>query len=154
MRIEQTQVLTKDQKKEIVDLWNKEYPTHLAYKHVSEFDEYLAGLTGYQHLLVHDEDKSINAWFMTFTREQARWFSMIVDSSLQGQGIGSQLLNAAKTTETELNGWATDHDRDVKADGTAYPSPIGFYLKNDFKILEDIRLEKGELSVVKIRWRE
>ena len=78
---------------------------------------------------------------------------MILDRDLQGKGLGSHLLDLAKEQEKELNGWVVDHDRDVKRDGTPYRSPVNFYLKNDFLIIADERLETEHLSTVKIQWR-
>lgn len=154
MEISKTNHLTKSQKQDIVRLWNAEYPAHLNYEDVSGFDNYLKGLTKPVHFIIGDEHNQLQAWMVTFTRDEARWFAMILDTSLQGKGIGSRLLDEAKTLETELNGWATDHTRDSRADGKPYPSPIGFYLKNGFEVLTGIRLEKGLLSTVKIRWRK
>lgn len=153
MQIIRMPSLSSSQKKDIVRLWNAEYPAHLNYKDISGFDNYLKGLVKPLHFIISDENECIQAWLVTFTRDEARWFAMILDSSLQGKGIGSQLLIDAKKDETELNGWVTDHNRDVRADGKPYPSPIGFYLKNGFEVLSDIRLEKGPLSTVKIRWQ-
>lgn len=153
MQTSQTHALNSTQKEDIVRLWNVEYPAHLNYSDVSGFDNYLKGLSDPLHFVISDEHGHVHAWLVTFTRDEARWFAMILDSTLQGQGIGSQLLTAAKTVETELNGWATDHNRDIKANGKPYRSPIGFYLKNGFEVLSDTRLEKGLLSTVKIRWQ-
>ncbi|MCE7993430.1 MAG: GNAT family N-acetyltransferase [Roseivirga sp.] len=154
MEITRTNTLSQSQKQDIIRLWNKEYPAHLSYGTDSEFDSYLAGLSNPLHLTISDQHEQIMAWLITFTRDASRWFAMIIDQSLQGQGIGSRLLDEAKKSETELNGWATDHNRDVRADGRPYPSPIGFYLKNGFEVLTDTRLEKGALSTVKIQWRK
>lgn len=150
--ITQTTSLTLSQKEAILSLWNHEYPGHLQYKDLSGLQNYLDSLIEPLHYTISDKNQQIKAWLVTFTREGARWFAMIVDGSLHGKGIGTQLLNAAKAHETELNGWATDHNRDLKADGTPYPSPIEFYRKNDFEVLTDVRLEKGSLSTVKIKW--
>ncbi len=135
-------------------LWNGEYPVHLNYKDVAGFEQYLDGLSQPVHLTINDKEGTVKGWLILFTREDARWFAMILDGSLQGKGIGSRLLAEAKKLETELNGWATDHGRDLRVDGSPYPSPIGFYQKNGFEVLSDIRLEKGDLSTVKIRWRK
>ncbi len=152
MEILKTYELTIQQKQGILRLWNAEYPAHLNYPDISGLEQYLEGLADPRHFLIVDEKAEVQAWLSTFTRDEARWFAMIVDSSLQGRGIGSQLLNEAKKQESELNGWATDHNRDKRTDGKAYPSPILFYIKNGFEVLDDIRLEKGALSTVKIRW--
>lgn len=154
MPISQIHTLNTEQKMDIVRLWNTEYPVHLNYRDLSGFDEYLQGLTQPLHFILNDVQNHIQAWLVTFTRDDARWFAMILDGALQGQGIGSKLLDEAKKLENELNGWVTDHSRDIRTDGKPYHSPIGFYLKNGFEVLPDIRLEKGSLSTVKIRWRK
>lgn len=152
MEILKTYKLTIQQKQDILRLWNAEYPAHLNYQDVTGLEKYLGTLTNAVHWIISDPSEHIKAWLTTFTRDEARWFAMIVDGSLQGQGIGSRLLDAAKKQEQELNGWATDHDRDKRADGKPYSSPIHFYLKNGFEVLHNTRLEKGALSTVKIRW--
>lgn len=154
MQITRTKALSRSQKQDIVRLWNTEYPVHLNYKDVAGFEQYLDGLSNPAHLTINDQEGSVKAWLIIFTRDDARWFAMILDASLHGKGIGSKLLDEAKKLEGELNGWATDHGRDKRADGKPYPSPIGFYLKNDFEVLSGTRLEKGALSTVKIRWRK
>lgn len=47
-----------------------------------------------------------------------------------------------------------DHDKDIKANGKQYMSPLNFYLKQGFTIIEDERLELATLSAVKIVWFE
>ncbi|GAB5522461.1 MAG: hypothetical protein Roseis2KO_03330 [Roseivirga sp.] len=153
MEISKATYLSPHQKQDIVGLWNAEYPAHLSYEDISGFDHYLDGLSDPVHFIIYDRDRHVQAWLITFTRDNARWFAMILNGSLQGKGMGSKLLDEAKKLEDELNGWATDHSRDVRADGKPYPSPIGFYLKNGFEVLPDIRMEKGALSTVKIRWK-
>ena len=90
---------------------------------------------------------------MTFTRDSSRWFAMIVDSSAQGKGYGTQLLNVAKAIEPELNGWATAHNRYTKSNGEPYLSPLNFYRKNGFTILENVRFTSEKLFAVKIQWK-
>ncbi len=141
------------QVQQLLLLWNKEYPEQLAYNDIAGFRSYLSGLTDPAHFLLFDEDSYIRAWAFTFTREAERWFAIILDESVQGKGVGTQLLSALKQNETCLNGWATDHDRYFKKDQTPYRSPIDFYLKNGFKLCDDVRLETEKLSAVKITWK-
>ncbi len=77
---------------------------------------------------------------------------MILDSAIQGKGYGSELVNLAKTENSQLNGWVIDHDLDQKVNGEPYSSPIQFYMKNDFKIAVDSRLENDKISAVQISW--
>ena len=58
----------------------------------------------------------------------------------------------AKEKENSLNAWVIDHNRDLKANGDAYRSPLEFYLKNGFKLLSDIRLELTNISAVQVNW--
>lgn len=133
-------------------IWNAEYPAHLAHKALTDLDSYLTGLGNPEHLLVTDEAKKVIGWLVTFDRDNARWFTLLLDRTIHGKGIGSHLLDIVKNSCKELSGWVTDHGNDKRADGSTYPSPINFYKKNGFRVLENIRLEKGALSAVKIQW--
>ncbi|MEO8416533.1 MAG: hypothetical protein ABI472_22910 [Ginsengibacter sp.] len=90
---------------------------------------------------------------MKFVREKETWFTITIDSSVQGQGKGSQLLNKLKEHEQSLNGWVIDHDSEIKQSGEIYNSPLPFYLKNDFLVYPEIRLEIPILSAAKITWQ-
>lgn len=100
------------------------------------------------------ENNSIGGWYFDFVREQEKWFAIILDSSLQGKGFGTKLLNMAKEKEPELNGWVIDRDTDRKRNGDLYRSPLPFYLKNGFEKISDTRLELEKISAVKITWRK
>ena len=152
MKISQTKQLSDQHKSGIYDIWNTEYPDHISYTTIADLETYLAGLKESYHFIIVNDYGGLMGWLVTFTREKERWFAMILHQELQGKGYGSRLLNAAKEREKALNGWVTDHDRDKKADGKPYRSPVDFYLKNGFEVLNDTRLEKGQLSTVKIRW--
>lgn len=153
MRITLAKELTLSQKEAVLRIWNEEYGEKLM-KTMQGFEEYLSKLGKVQHFLMYDETDALWGWAATLDREGERWFAIIMDGSVQGKGYGRQLLNAIKEHEPILNGWVTDHNRDVKRNGQAYSSPMGFYLKNGFEVLEDVRLETEELSAVKIRWRK
>ena len=77
---------------------------------------------------------------------------MLVGSSLQGQGMGSQLLKLAKQYNSELNGWVIDNGEELKQNGGCYKSPIGFYLKNDFEVRSDVLMKKKNISAIKVTW--
>lgn len=87
-----------------------------------------------------------------FTRDEEIWFSIIINKNHQKRGIGRMLLNKAKEGYIVLNGWVVDKDSYLKQDGSPYSSPLGFYQKNGFEVLPEIRLSNEKLSAVKIRW--
>lgn len=139
------------QKEAIVKIWNQEYSEQLAYDSIASFDQWMAKIDDLNHLLVLDIQDNIIAWAADFFRDDERWFSILITRAKQGKGLGRLILEQLKSTNTTLNGWAVDHSKDVRSDGTPYPSPIGFYKKNGFQILQD-RFEEKQLSAVKIRW--
>ncbi len=154
MRIESAKILTTPQKEIITQLWNAEYPKQLNFEGVDGFDNFLDSVSDQTHYLLIDENGELKGWFMTFTRQDERWFSVIVDGNEKQKGYGTQLLNELKVDEVEINGWAVEHDNYLKNNGENYRSPIGFYRKHGFEILLDIKLEKEEYYCVKIKWKK
>ena len=154
MEFIRTKELSKVWKTEILELWNKEYPQKLNYKSLLDFEYYLEILTNQSHIVIIDENQNIKGWYFDFIRDGEKWFAILLDSKIQGQGFGTQLLNLAKEGASELNAWVIDHDNDLKQNGEFYKSPLPFYLKNGFEKLSGIRLELDKLSAVKIRWGE
>lgn len=147
-----TEKLTNEQKIEIFHIWNNEYPKKLAFQKVENFDEYLSKLEKpMHHILLNNKDKIIG-WGIDFYRDNQKWFALLIDNKEQKNGFGKKLLNELKKHNTELNGWVIDHDNDIKITGEKYNSPLGFYLKNNFEILSEHRLENEILSAVKINW--
>lgn len=151
MQIKTYNSLTDFQKNEIVKLWNKEYPSNLIYKSIDEFDEYLSKLIDPEYFIV-SSDNDILGWAVVFFREQEIWFAIILDSKVQSKGLGTKLLKELKVKYNTLNGWVVDHDNFSKIDGSNYKSPMQFYLKNNFFICENVRIENEKISAVKIRW--
>ncbi len=146
--------LSKKDKKEILDLWNNEYPEKLNYQSLSEFENYLENLTEQSHILMKDKDQCIKGWYFNFIRENEKWFAIILDSKFHSKGFGTKILNLAKEKESELNGWVIDKGNDKKKNGEPYKSPLNFYLKNGFVKFAKERLELEKLSAVKIRWEK
>ncbi len=107
-----------------------------------------------KHFFAVDENNQMQAWAVIFERDYEKWFAIIVDSELHQIGLGRKILNRLKTFSTELNGWVIDHEKDTKANGEPYRSPLTFYMKNDFNLLPETRLELDKISAVKINWRE
>lgn len=139
-------------KAEILELWNNEYPQKLIYHSLEDFERYLENLTDQSHIFMFNENKKIIGWYFDFMRDEERWFAIILDSKIQGQGFGTKILDLAKEKELELNGWVIDHNNDKKRNGEIYKSPLGFYLKSGFNELSSKRLELDKLSAVKIKW--
>ena len=140
------------QKKDIYQLWNSEYPAQLGYQRFSDLELYLANLKNPVHYFLGDDDGKAIGWAFVFERDDERWFAIIVDGSMHQKGLGSLLLNMLKENEPILNGWATDHNRYVKQDGRPYPSPVAFYLKNGFIVHHEERLDNDKINAVKIVW--
>jgi GNAT superfamily N-acetyltransferase len=137
---------------QLLELWNNEYPQKLNYTSLATFDEYLTKLNKLRHFLVVDNQNKAKGWAFSFERDNERWFAIIVSEKYQNKGIGLQLLNHLKNAETELNGWVIDHNNDVKKNGKIYNSPLAFYKKSNFEVLEQERFESEKISAVKIKW--
>ncbi|QNM84571.1 N-acetyltransferase [Polaribacter pectinis] len=146
--------LSKIDKKEILNLWNAQYPEKLNYQTLLEFERYLENLAEQSHILMKSENQSIKGWYFDFIRDKEKWFTIILDSKFLGKGLGTKILNLAKEKESELNGWVIDHNRDKKQNGEAYISPLNFYLQNGFEKLTENRLEMDKISAVKIKWKK
>ena len=153
MKFTEVKDLTNQQKREVLNLWNTEYPVKLFLPNISEFDEYLEPLTEKSHTLLIDEDGTIKGWLILFVRDNEQCFALILDSSLQGKGWGSKFLDWAKGRKQELIGWVVDNDDELKRNGEYYKSPILFYKKNNFEIHPEIQLIKKEVKGIKVIWR-
>ncbi|MHA6697824.1 hypothetical protein [Chryseobacterium sp. A321] len=147
-----TSVLSDHQKEALRNLWNTEYPSRLEFESLESVDRYLEGLSEARHYLLM-ESENIVGWAARFKREDRSWFAVILSKEVQGKAEGTKLLNLLKQKEQALYGWVIDGNEEVKKDGTFYRSPLEFYLKNDFVVLENERLELPTLSAVKIVWR-
>src|ERR1700744_2921967 len=112
----ETSTLTQAQKESVLSLWNQEYPESLHYE-LADFEKYLSALTNGQHYLLSEDDDVVKGWAFTFTRDEQKWFAIILDHSIQVQGYGTQLLNRLKETEPILHGWVIDHNRAIKPNG-------------------------------------
>jgi GNAT superfamily N-acetyltransferase len=153
MKFTEIKTLNEKQKLEIIELWNNEYPKELSHNSLSEFDQYLLTLSDKSHILLSDKNGAVKGWLIYFVRDNEQCFAMLLDSSLQGQGLGSKFLNLAKERNSELNGWVIDNDNEPKENGENYKSPIGFYRKNGFEIRTDIQLKKKSINGIKVIWK-
>jgi len=152
MEIVTSTFLTDFQKECAYKLWNNEYPRNLQHKTITEFDEYLNGLQKVKHYLLIDSEGVITAWAAKFKRNDEIWFAIIINSTVHGKGYGTAILNEIKKEEQHLVGWVIDHERDSKVNGNRYRSPLAFYIKNQFNILYNSRIESPTISAVKIIW--
>ena len=154
MKFLQTSTLTLPQKTELIALWNRESPENITHESMADLEKYLTSLEDVVYTLTLDDKEKIVGWFADFDREGERWFAMLLDASIHGKGVGSQLLSRAKDRHEALSGWVIDHTNDKKLNGEPYLSPVNFYLKNGFEIISDVRLELDHLSCVKMRWEK
>lgn len=145
--------LTEQQKQTLLDIWNAEYPQQLCMPGMAEFNAYLSTLINPRYLLLKIGKGEFIGWAASFTRDGMRCFLIMLKSKAQGKGYGALLINALKGKEDALFGWAVDHDRYLKIDGTPYASPLYFYQKNGFTINNKLRLETGILSAVGVSWQ-
>ncbi len=149
-----TKTLSQIQKNQLLDLWHDQYPETLAYKNRQSFEDYLISLKSPQHTLVVDENGGIKGWLLKMIRDKSDWIAIVLDKSIQFQGYGSKLLDKVKAESDEINAWVVDHDNYKKADGSTYPSPLNFYIKNGFRVVPEERLDKTKITAVKIQWQK
>lgn len=152
MNFIKTDILSQASKEAVLRLWNNEYPKMLALNSTEELDDFLNEFNSKCYMFVSDEKHGIIAWLVCFLRDKERWFSIIVDGKFIGAGLGSKLLKKAMSKYDELNGWVIDHNNEVKLNGEPYVSPLPFYLKHKFELLSENRLEKENISAVKVKW--
>lgn len=151
MYIHKASQLNQDQTNAVFQLWNNEYPAQLRYQELSQLDNYLSPYTGI-HYLLYTSKQEILGWAFSFQRTEENWIAIILDHKVQGQGYGRTLLNEMKADFSILNGWVINNNQYQKENGTPYPSPLEFYLKNGFRIFPEDRLETPQISAVKIQW--
>lgn len=154
MTIIQTKSLNQIQKEAIFNLWNSEYPEKLNYETIQQLDDYLDLLLEQKHYLLLAENHKITGWCFTFLRDSEKWFAIIIANEFQGKGFGKLLLETIKKEGKLLNGWVTNHNKDYKNNGEIYKSPLGFYLKNGFKVIENQVLKTDKISAIKIFWED
>ena len=141
-------------KLDIIQIWNREFPIQLQHRDPDSFEKYLSTIAGASHILVLNDEDTVMGWAATFNRHGSKWFLILLDSEIQGKSLGKRIIITLKQMENELNGWVVDHDKDIKEGGMRYQSPLGFYLKFGFEVLEAERLEKDGLSSVRIQWKK
>jgi hypothetical protein len=153
LQIYRTTHLDEPAKRQLLLLWNTEYPAKLSYNNLVEFDAYLQNLSNLEHFLLATGSNIVRGWAFIFERQDEKWFAIILSQEVQLQGWGRKILDILKQSEMVLNGWVIDHNNDWKMNGHSYVSPIRFYEKCGFEVLDGVRLELNKISAVKIRWR-
>ena len=140
---------------QITDLWNTNFPKGLAFQGQESLTSFLNKVSPLHHFIYSDPHNSekVGAWLCVFERDQDVWFSIIVDASLQGKGVGRQLIESAKEVCEILNGWVVDRSEYVTAAGKPYQSPLKFYEKLGFQFLPEEKFPSDSLSCIKIRWK-
>lgn len=149
MKIIRTKKLDEVTHGEINELWDNEYPVRLNGRYLTLLD----GVENFEHFLIRNHQDSLLAWTVYFEKEGEIRFSIIVDPKAAGKGLGTILLDQLKKELDEFYGWVVDIEGDVKKDGSFYSSPLNFYRKNGFVVLEDVRIDNDVLNAVKIRWK-
>jgi hypothetical protein len=149
MRVIHTEQLSKNQYQQIDFLWNKEYPKNL----MNRFSMLLADAKHYRHFILEKEQNIIVGWAVLFDTENETRFSILVAESYKRKGLGCQLIGELKKACSSFYGWVIDHNNDMKDDGSIYHSPLPFYVKLNFQVLHDQRLETPIISAVKVKWQ-
>ncbi len=129
-------------------MWNDEFPIKLK----NRFAILLEGAENFNHYIILDTSQNIMAWAVDFEKEKEIRFSIIVSSNHKGKGLGSILVERLKTENKLFYGWVIDHNNDVKGNGEQYQTPLPFYLKHEFVVLNEVRMETEIISAVKIKW--
>jgi GNAT superfamily N-acetyltransferase len=106
------------------------------------------------HYIIENEKQEIIAWGVMFEKEDEHRFSILVVKKYQGQELGKQLIDSFKKDYPIFYGWVIDHDNDVKINGEKYVSPLPFYLKHGFKILNEQRIDTEMISAVKVEFKD
>lgn len=151
MRILKLKELNAIQVKDIMEIWNNEYPVSLNFKGLDEFNKYLLNLQNAEHYIVLSGDR-VSGWIATFDRFDQKWFVMLIASQYQSKGLGARLINEVKPNSKELYGWVVDQDIYFKLNGQPYSSPLGFYQKMGFEITNE-ELKNEKLRAIKIKWK-
>ena len=147
----ETEELNVDQKSQLLTLWNSEYPKAIMHSDIASLDAYFGKLQNLEHTMLLDQNNEIAAWYFDFVRNDENQFAIIISSKYQGKALGKKLIHSAKVKHNKLTAWVVDESNFEKTDGTLYRSPLSFYEKNGFTVLND-RWDSDVLNTVKIRW--
>ena len=149
-----TQVLNQQQQFELLKCWNEVYPLNLKFDDLGKMKIYFDGLQKLEYFLLIDSSIPATAFSFRFIRDEELWLAMLMPPAMQGKGYGSKLIEELTENINSISAWVVDHERDVKADGSPYISPLLFYLKERFEIQEGVRLETDTISAAKLVWKK
>lgn len=149
-----TQVLNQQQQFELLKCWNEVYPLNLKFDDLGNMKIYFDGLQKLEYFLLIDSSIPATAFSFRFIRDEELWLAMLMPPAMQGKGYGSILIEELTENINSISAWVVDHERDVKADGSPYISPLLFYLKERFEIQEGVRLENDTISAAKLVWKK
>jgi len=144
--------LSDEDKTIVCQLWNDEYPKQLHFQSIVDFELYLNNLKEQYHVILYSNQQRIIGWYVEFTREDERWFALIIGAKFHKKGLGTKMLAMAKEKHEILNAWVIAHNSYLKSNGEVYISPLAFYLKNGFRLVEGINLATDKIAAVKIKW--
>lgn len=147
----ETSLLSPEFKQQVFELWNHEYPVDIKQGTLEDMLHYMDGLEGLRHGLILDDTGRCQAWFATYLKDGEHRFIIVVSSAVHGKGYGSFIMEHLKKGLDSLYGWVIDEDRYKKENGQTYRSPLEFYIKQGFEVLEE-RLERQLISAVKVKW--
>lgn len=148
MRITKTKIISQLQTEQINALWDNEFPEKLN----GRYPLLLEDARSFDHYIIEDDAQKIIAWAVIFEKDQQIRFSLIVAANQQRNGLGGLLIERLKTDYQEFYGWVIDHNDDLKTNGEHYLSPLPFYLKHGFEILNDQRIDSPMIKAVLIKW--
>lgn len=148
MPITKTKILSQIQNEQINALWDSEFPKKLN----GRYPLLLKDATSFDHYIIEDDAQKIIAWGGVFEKDQQIRFSLIVAANQQRNGLGGLLIERLKTDYQEFYGWVIDHNDDLKTNGEHYLSPLPFYHKHGFEILNDQRIDSPMIKAVLIKW--
>lgn len=117
----------------LFDIWNAVYPKEATFQKTEDIIRYLSDKIHPKHFVARNSNDRMIGWLMTFTRDQSRFFVLLVDKKVQAQGIGTRLMASAIKDEDSLNGWVVTRKGHYLLDGTPYFSPLEFYKRLGFQ---------------------
>jgi GNAT superfamily N-acetyltransferase len=133
-------------------IWQAEYPGIIKYNNISSFSDFLSNLQETEYYLAINKVGHLSGLAYVFTRDAEKWFAIMLYSSYQSKGIGTKLLNCIKHNYSAINGWVVAQNDLKKNNGELYKSPLLFYIKNNFTILENQTTIKNGMHLHKINW--